>query len=84
MTRLAGTRDSKQPTMPVPSQRPRKTQKRSPMGLLAHSRVRLGLGTAAVLITALWARRNPVGSCEAQASQSTPGSAAGRAVAGDD
>ena len=37
------------------------------MGLLADSRVRLGLGTAATLITALSARRNRVGYCEGQA-----------------
>ena len=43
------------------------------MGLLADPRVRLGLGTAAVLITALWARRNRVGSCEARAFRAVNG-----------
>ena len=67
MTRLAGTRDPRQPTMTAPPQRARKTQERSTMGLLADPRVRLALGTAATLITAQLARRNRVGYCEAKA-----------------
>jgi hypothetical protein len=67
MTQLAGSRDPRRPTMPVPSQRPRKTKGRSPVGLLADPRVRLALGTAATLITALSVHRNRVGSGEAEA-----------------
>ena len=73
MTRLTGTRDTQQATMPAPSQRPRKTQRRSPLGLLADRRARLRLGTAAVLVTALWARRNRVGHCEAEAFRAVNG-----------
>jgi glycosyltransferase 2 family protein len=51
----------------------RKTQRRSPMALLADPRVRLGLGTAAVLVTALPARRNRVGHCEAAAFRAVNG-----------
>ena len=43
------------------------------MGLLADPRVRLGLGTAAVVVTALSARRKRVRSCEAQAFQAING-----------
>jgi glycosyltransferase 2 family protein len=73
MTRLTGTRDPQRPTMPAPSQRARKTKKRSPLDMLADPRVRLGLGTAAVLVTALPARRNRVGRCEAQAFRAVNG-----------
>ena len=73
MTRLAGTRDPKRPTMPAPPQRARKTQKRSPLRWLADPRVRLALGTAAVGVTALSARRNRVGHCEAQAFRAVNG-----------
>jgi membrane-associated phospholipid phosphatase len=66
MTRLTGTRDPQRPTMPAQSQRPRKAQQRSPTSLLADPRVRLCLGTAATLITALSAR-NGVGDHEATA-----------------
>jgi membrane-associated phospholipid phosphatase len=67
MTQLAGTRDPRRLTMPAPSQPPRKTKGRSPVGLLADPRVRLALGTAATLITALSAHRNRVGHCETRA-----------------
>ena len=73
MTRLTGTREPQQATMPAPSQRPGKTQRRSPLGLLADRRARLGLGTAAVLVTALSARRNRVGHCEAEAFRAVNG-----------
>jgi membrane-associated phospholipid phosphatase len=73
MTRLTGTRELEQPTMPAPPQRARKTPKRSPMRWLADPRVRLGLGTAAVLVTALSARRNRVGPGEAQAFRAVNG-----------
>jgi undecaprenyl-diphosphatase len=65
MTRLTGARDPQRPTMPALSQRASKTQQRSPVSLLADPRVRLGLGTAATMITALSARRNGVGYREA-------------------
>ena len=67
MTRLTGTRDPKQSAMPAPAQRARQTRKRSPMRLLADPGARLGLGAAAVVITAVSARRNRVGHCEAEA-----------------
>jgi hypothetical protein len=73
MTQLAGTRDPRRPIMPAPSQRPRKTKGRSPMGLLADPRVRLALGTTATLITALSARRNRVGHCETRAFRAVNG-----------
>ena len=73
MTRLTGTCDPKLSTMPASPQRARKTRKRSPMRWLADPRGRLGLGTAAVLVTALSARRNRVGQCEAQAFRAVNG-----------
>jgi undecaprenyl-diphosphatase len=73
MTRLAGTRDPQRPAMTAPPQRARKTQERSPMGLLADPRVRLAVGTAATLITAQLARQDRVGYCEAKAFQAVNG-----------
>jgi len=73
MTRLTGTHDRKRPAMPAPPQRARKTRKRSAMRRLADPRVRLGLGTAAVLVTALPARRDQVGHCEARAFRAVNG-----------
>jgi glycosyltransferase 2 family protein len=73
MTRLTGTRDPQRPAMTAPPQRARKTQERSPMGLLADPRVRLALGTAATLITAQLARQHHVGYCEAKAFQAING-----------
>ena len=73
MTRPTGTRDPKRSTMSAPPQRARKTRKHSPMRLLADPRVRLGLGTAAVLVTALSASRNRVGHCEARAFRAVNG-----------
>jgi glycosyltransferase 2 family protein len=73
MTRLTGTRDPQRPAMTAPTQRARKTQQRSPMGLLADPRARLALGTAATLITARLARQDRVGYCEAQAFQAING-----------
>ena len=73
MTRLTGARDRKRPAMPAPPQRARKTPKRSPVRWLADPRVRLGLGAAAVLVTALPARRDRVGHCEAQAFRAVNG-----------
>src|SRR5215472_9461148 len=45
----------------------------SPIKLLADPRVRLGLGMAAMLVTALRARRNQVGHCEAEAFRAVNG-----------
>ena len=73
MTRLTGTRDPQRPTMPAPSQRARKSHTRSPLRLLADPRVRLGLGTAAILVTSLSVRRNRVGYCEAKAFRAVNG-----------
>ena len=73
MTPPTGTRDPKRSTMSAPPQRARKTRKHSPMRLLADPRVRLGLGTAAVLVTALSASRNRVGHCEARAFRAVNG-----------
>ena len=52
MTPLTGAARPEPATMTAPPPRPRKTKERPPTGLLADPRVRLGLGTAAVLITA--------------------------------
>jgi membrane-associated phospholipid phosphatase len=73
MTRVTGSRAPERPTMPAPSQRARKTHQRSGVDLLADPLVRLGLGTAATLVTALSARRNRVGYCEAKAFRSVNG-----------
>lgn len=59
-------------TMPAPPKRAMKNQ-RSAMDLLADPRVRLGLGTAAMLVTALQARRSHVGHCEAEAFRAVNG-----------
>jgi glycosyltransferase 2 family protein len=73
MTQLTGTRDPAPPTMPGLSQRARKNHMRSAMALLADPRVRLGLGTAAILVTALSARRSRVGHCETKAFRAVNG-----------
>ena len=73
MMRLTGTGDLERSTMPAPPQPARKTLQRSPMRWLADPRARLGLGTAAVLATALAARRNRVGHCEAKAFRAVNG-----------
>ncbi len=65
MTR-SGTGDPVRPAMPVPALRVRKTRNTSPIRLLADPRVRFGLGTAVVVVTALRARRERVGNGEAQ------------------
>jgi len=59
--------------MPEPSQRAMKDQQRSPLDFLADPRVRLGLSTTAMLVTALRARRNHVGHCEAGAFRAVNG-----------
>jgi membrane-associated phospholipid phosphatase len=50
-----------------------RTQRPSPLRLLADPRFTLGLGPAAVLVTALSARRNRVGQCEARAFRAVNG-----------
>jgi glycosyltransferase 2 family protein len=67
MTRLTSARDPQRPTVPAPPQQAGKTRNSSPMRWPTDSRVRLGLGTATVLVTALPARRDRVGHREAQA-----------------
>lgn len=73
MTRVTCTRAPGRAAMPAQSQRAGETHKRSGMDLLADPLVRLGLGTAATLVTALSARRNRVGYCEAKAFRSVNG-----------
>jgi glycosyltransferase 2 family protein len=73
MTRLTGAGDPERPAMPAPLQLARKTRNRSALRWLADPRVRLGLGAAAVLVTALSARRDRVGHCEAQAFRAVNG-----------
>jgi glycosyltransferase 2 family protein len=73
MTRLTGTRPPERPATPAPSQWAGRNQKRSALDLLADPRVRLGLGSAVTLVTALLARRNRVGYCEAKAFRAVNG-----------
>jgi undecaprenyl-diphosphatase len=73
MTRLTSAQDPERPTMPAPPQQAGKTRNSSPARRLADARVRLGLGTATVLITALSARRDRVGHGEARAFQAING-----------
>lgn len=63
MTRLTGTRAFA--NHPAPPQPPTGRQERSPDDVLADPRVRLGVGTAALLITAMAVRRNRVSPGEA-------------------
>lgn len=73
MTQLPVHRDLASPATPPPAQRARKIQQRSAIDLLVDPRVRLGTGTAVTLITALSARRNRVGNCEAKAFRAVNG-----------
>jgi membrane-associated phospholipid phosphatase len=66
MTRLTRAEIPERPSVPASPQRARKTWDSSPMRWLTDTRVRLGLGTVAVLVTALSARRDRVGHGEAQ------------------
>lgn len=59
-------RDPQRSTVPASPHPAGKTQNSSPMRWLTDTRVRLGLGAAAVLVTALPARRDRVGHGEAQ------------------
>lgn len=67
MTRPAGPRDRERPAVTAPPQQAGKTGNSPAERWLADARVSLGLGTAAVLVTALPARRDRVGRREAQA-----------------
>jgi glycosyltransferase 2 family protein len=73
MTRLTSTRDPGRPTVPAPPQQADETRNSAPTRWLADTRVRLGLGTATVLVTALAARRDRVGHREAQAFRAVNG-----------
>jgi glycosyltransferase 2 family protein len=67
MTRLNDAREPGRPTVTAPPQQAGKTRNSSPARWLTDTRVRLVLGTAAVLVTALTARRDRVGYREARA-----------------
>lgn len=67
MTRLTSARDPERPTVTALPQQAGKTRNSSLGCWLTDSRVSLGLGTAAVLVTALSARRDRVGRRETQA-----------------
>jgi glycosyltransferase 2 family protein len=69
MTRLTDARDPGRPTAPASPRQARKTSNSSPARWLTDTRVRLSLGTAAVLVTALTARRDRVGHYEARTFQ---------------
>jgi hypothetical protein len=73
MTRLTDARDPGRPTAPAPPHQARKTRNSPPARWLTDTRIRLGLGTAAVLVTALTARRDRVGHREARAFQAING-----------
>ena len=66
MTRLTGTRTPAGPTAPALPQALPGAQKRSLTEVQADPRVRLGAGTAALLLTAMAVRRNRVSPCEAE------------------
>ena len=66
MARLTGARDPERPAVTALPQQAGKTANGAPDCWLTDSRISLGLGTAAVLVTALSARRDRVGQREAQ------------------
>ena len=66
MTRLTDTRPLPSPSGPAEPPPAAGTGRRSLTDILADPRIRLGLGTAAVLATGLAARGNRVGPCEAK------------------
>ena len=66
MTRLTGTRTPASPTAPALPQALPGAQKRSLTEVLADPRIRLGAGTAALLLTAMAVRRDRVSPCEAE------------------
>ncbi len=73
MMRLTGTCDPGRPGSSGRAPRGGRTQQRPALDRLADPRVRLGLGTAATLVTALSVRRNRVGPCEARAFRAVNG-----------
>jgi glycosyltransferase 2 family protein len=66
MTRLTGTRASARPMTSVPPQPPMGGRKRSLTDVLADPRVRLAVGTAALLVTATAARQRRISPVEAR------------------
>ena len=66
MTRLTGTRTPAGPTAPALPQALPGPQTRSLTEVLADPRIRLGAGTAALLLTAMAVRRDRVSPCEAE------------------
>ena len=72
MTPLTGAADPAGISTPA-LRSPPKGRKRSLAGALADPRVRLGVGTAALLVTAMAVRRDRVGRCEAAAFRAVNG-----------
>jgi glycosyltransferase 2 family protein len=72
MTPLTDAADQASVITPPP-QAPTRNRKRSLAGVLADPRVRLGAGTAALLVTAMAVRRDRVGPCEAAAFRAVNG-----------
>jgi hypothetical protein len=60
MTQLPIADDRDSPVVPASPQSPRRNRQRSTAGVLANPRVRLGAGTAVILVTAIAAGRNRV------------------------
>ena len=75
MTRLTGTRTPAGPTAPALPQALPGAQKRSLTEVQADPRVRLGAGTAALLLTAMAVRRDRVSPCEAEVFRACQGPA---------
>jgi glycosyltransferase 2 family protein len=73
MTPLTNAGGRISPATPAPPQSSASNPKRSPAGALADPRVRLAAGTAAMLATAVAARRNRVSRCEATAFRAVNG-----------
>jgi membrane-associated phospholipid phosphatase len=72
MTPLTDAADQASSLTPAPQEPPR-NRERSLAGVLADPRVRLGAGTAALLVTAMAVRRDRVGPCEAAAFRAVNG-----------
>ena len=72
MTRLTDAADEASVITPPP-QAPARSWKHSLAGVLADPRVRLGAGTAALLVTAMAVRRDRVGPCETAAFRAVNG-----------
>jgi undecaprenyl-diphosphatase len=65
MTQLISASGRERCAAPPPPQSPARNRQRSVAGVLADPRVRLGVGTAMILVTAAAARGNRVSRCEA-------------------